>query len=280
LGCLELVRMRAYAIETVDLTRTYVRYNYRGVRVSMDIENNPGGLLLSLYNRYFNRNVVKEEVVAVDHVNLKIPQGELVCLLGPNGSGKTTLLRILATLLKPTSGTAYVMGHDIVKEEGEVWRHVTYIAGLLTGGAWMDARLTPRQILTIQSQLYGFPRDRIEDALKLSGLEEVADVRVATFSTGMLARLSVAKMGGKWEEKVEVVSASVDYVALVFRVRVEFPNGGVFEVAEVGECAKGEKVRDALMRVAFTRAVKRVLEAMVGEDFINRLVLSSGNGRR
>jgi ABC-2 type transport system ATP-binding protein len=184
--------MRAYAIETVDLTRTYVRYNYKGARVSMDVENNPGGLLLSLYNRYFNRNVVREEVVAVDHVNLKIPRGELVCLLGPNGSGKTTLLRILATLLKPTSGTAYVMGHDIVKEEDEVWRHVTYIAGLLTGGAWMDARLTPRQILTIQSQLYGFPRDRIEDALKLAGLEEVADVRVATFSTGMLARLSVA----------------------------------------------------------------------------------------
>jgi hypothetical protein len=94
------------------------------------------------------------------------------------------------------------------------------------------------------------------------------------------ARMSIARLGGKWEEKVEVISASADYVALVFRVRVEFPNGGVFEVAEVGECAKGEKVRDALVRVAFTRAVKRVLEAMVGEDFINRLLLSSGNGRR
>ena len=94
------------------------------------------------------------------------------------------------------------------------------------------------------------------------------------------ARLSVAKMGGKWEEKVEVVSAGADYVALVFKVRVEFSNGGVFEVAEVGEARKGEKVQDALMRVAFTRASKRVLEAMVGEDFINRLVLSSGNGRR
>jgi len=90
------------------------------------------------------------------------------------------------------------------------------------------------------------------------------------------ARVSVAKAGGKWEEKVEVVSASADYVALVFKVRIEFSNGGVFEVVEVGECAKGEKVRDALMRVAFTRAVKRVLEAMVGEDFINRLVLSHG----
>jgi ABC-2 type transport system ATP-binding protein len=84
------------------------------------------------------------------------------------------------------------MGHNIVKEEDEVWRHVTYIAGLLTGGAWMDAKLTPRQILLIQSKLYGFPRERIDDALKLAGLEDAADARVTTFSTGMLARLSVA----------------------------------------------------------------------------------------
>jgi ABC-2 type transport system ATP-binding protein len=187
-----IVESCMYAVETVDLTRTYVRYNYKGTRISMDADDNPGGLFLSLYNRYFNRNVVKEEVVAVDHVNIKIPRSELVCLLGPNGSGKTTLLRVLATLLKPTSGTAYIMGHDIVKEEEESWRHVTYIAGLLTGGAWMDARLTPRQILLIQSKLYGFPRERINDALKLAGLEDVADARVATFSTGMLARLSVA----------------------------------------------------------------------------------------
>uniref|UniRef100_A0A7C1GAA0 Uncharacterized protein n=1 Tax=Thermofilum adornatum TaxID=1365176 RepID=A0A7C1GAA0_9CREN len=65
-----------YAVETVDLTRTYVRYNYKGTRISMDADDNPGGLFLSLYNRYFNRNVVKEEVVAVDHVNIKIPRGE------------------------------------------------------------------------------------------------------------------------------------------------------------------------------------------------------------
>jgi ABC-2 type transport system ATP-binding protein len=181
-----------YAIETIGLTRTYLRYNYKGTHVSMDRDDNPGGLLLSLYNRYFNRNVEKEEIVAVDDVNLKIPQGELVCLLGPNGSGKTTLLRVLATLLKPTRGTAYIMGHDILKEEDDIWRHATYIAGLLTGGAWMDARLTPRQILLIQAKLYGFPPERIDDALKLSELEDVADTRVATFSTGMLARLSAA----------------------------------------------------------------------------------------
>ena len=93
------------------------------------------------------------------------------------------------------------------------------------------------------------------------------------------ARMSIARLGGKWEEKVEVVSASADYVAVVFKVRVEFSNGGVFEVAEVGECTKGEKVRDALMRVAFTRAIKRVLKAIVGEEFIYRLV-SSGNVRK
>jgi hypothetical protein len=93
-----------------------------------------------------------------------------------------------------------------------------------------------------------------------------------------LARLSVAKLGGKWEEKVEVIFVSSDYVALVFKVRVELPNGGVFEVAEVGECVKSGRVADALMRVAFTRAVKRMLESLVGEDFINGLLRSSGRG--
>ncbi|MEM3415510.1 MAG: ABC transporter ATP-binding protein [Thermoproteota archaeon] len=180
------------AIETQNLTRVFVRYNYVGTQVSMDREDNPGGLFLSLYNRYFNKNVKKETLYAVNEVNIKVKKGQLVCILGPNGCGKTTLLRILATLLQPTQGTAYIMGHDVVKEEKVIWRYVTYVAGLLTGGAWMDPRLTPRDILTIQARLYGFPEERIRDALELSRLIDVANVRVSTFSTGMLARLSVA----------------------------------------------------------------------------------------
>ncbi|WP_342784862.1 ATP-binding cassette domain-containing protein [Thermofilum sp.] len=83
----------------------------------MDREDNPGGLFLSLYNRYFNKNVKKETLYAVNEVNIKVKKGQLVCILGPNGCGKTTLLRILATLLQPTQGTVYIMGHDVVKEE-------------------------------------------------------------------------------------------------------------------------------------------------------------------
>ncbi len=179
-----------YAIETFDLCKSYVRYRYPAGAVSFDSSDNPGGVFLSLYRRLLGKGVVKEEVVALDHVNIRVGEGRVVGLLGPNGSGKTTLLRVLCGIYRPTSGTASIMGRDILKYENELWRYVTYVAGLLSGGMWMDARLTAREVLDVQCRVFGLPRERVGEALRLSGLEDVADVRVATFSTGMLARLS------------------------------------------------------------------------------------------
>jgi len=68
------------------------------------------------------------DFVAVNDFNLEVPGGSVVSLLGPNGAGKTTIVRMLATLIKPTSGTARVCGHDVVKESDTV-RSVLSLTG-------------------------------------------------------------------------------------------------------------------------------------------------------
>src|SRR5947209_5466215 len=80
---------------------------------------------------------------AVHGISFDARKGEIFGLLGPNGAGKTTTLRVLATLLKPTSGTASLDGFDIVREPEEVRARI----GFLTGDMGLYARLTPREIL-------------------------------------------------------------------------------------------------------------------------------------
>src|SRR5215204_7649053 len=71
--------------------------------------------------------VGKETVEAVRGVDLEVAEGELVAFLGPNGAGKSTTLRMLTTLLAPTSGTATVAGHDVLKQPGRVRQSIGYI---------------------------------------------------------------------------------------------------------------------------------------------------------
>jgi sodium transport system ATP-binding protein len=83
-------------------------------------------------------------VHAVEGISFTVAAGETVGLLGANGAGKTTTLRVLATLLKPTSGTARVAGHDVVADPVGVRRHLGYVSAT-TG---VPDRLTPREIFT------------------------------------------------------------------------------------------------------------------------------------
>jgi len=178
------------AIETQDLTRTFTRYVFKKY-ATYSVDGNPGAFLQwALYR--FSKDVTKENVVALDHLNLKVARGELTGLLGPNGSGKTTLLKVLATILHPSEGTAWIMGHDLVKEPKMIPRVLTLIPGLLSGGAWINPSLTARKNLEFYAGVFSLDRTRVDEALKVAGLSEVADSRVATFSTGMFARLSLA----------------------------------------------------------------------------------------
>ena len=134
------------------------------------------------------------EIVALGGVSLSIPQGEVHGLLGPNGAGKTTLVKILTTVLLPTSGTARVLGHDVVTEAGMVRRLIGIVFG---GESGLYTRLTARQTLQYWAALYRLPprqgRERTELLLRRVGLLGRADDRVETYSRSMKQRLHLAR---------------------------------------------------------------------------------------
>lgn len=136
----------------------------------------------------------KEEIVAADHLNISIKKGELFGLVGPNGAGKTTTIKMLCTLLLPTSGTASVGGHDILKEPEDVRKKINVVLGGERAFYW---RLTGRENLWAFSQFYNLPRrkanSRIGEVLKLVELSDRADDRVEQYSKGMKQRLHIAR---------------------------------------------------------------------------------------
>ncbi len=134
-----------------------------------------------------------KKLVAVDHVNLSIREGEVFGLLGPNGAGKTTTLSMLATLLKPTEGTAKVNKHDIVTESDAVRRSI----GIVFQEPSSDDILTGQENLYLHALMFGVEsnvrRQRIREVLRLVDLEDRANSQVKTYSGGMRRRLELAR---------------------------------------------------------------------------------------
>src|ERR1700733_7994681 len=92
------------------------------------------------------------DLVAVDHVDLRVEAGTVFSLLGPNGAGKTTTVRMLATLSAPTSGTALICGHDVTREPDTVRTLIS-----LTGQfAALESNLTARENLVLMARLRGY----------------------------------------------------------------------------------------------------------------------------
>ena len=137
---------------------------------------------------------IRKEVEAVRGVSLEIAPGELFGLLGPNGAGKTTTIKMLITLLIPTSGSATVLGHDVVRDVRAVRRRIGYVFG---GDRGLYERLSGLDNLRYFSELYGVsPRDqrrRIGDLLELVGLTGREGEKVEGYSRGMRQRLHIAR---------------------------------------------------------------------------------------
>ena len=130
---------------------------------------------------------------ALRSVSFTARDGEVFGLLGPNGAGKTTLLRTLATLLKPTSGTATVKGFDVQQQPEEVRK----IIGVVNGGMGLPARLTGREVLQSFAGLYGMTegqtKARIAELDQRLDLGRTLDVKAGEYSTGMTQKVVIAR---------------------------------------------------------------------------------------
>jgi len=134
------------------------------------------------------------EQVAVEHLNLKINEGEVFGFLGPNGAGKTTTLLMLLGLSEPTSGKAWVCGFDPTREPLKVKRLVGYLAENV--GFYDDMNAV--QNLLFISRLNGIPDDlasnKIKELLKIVDLEVDPKKKVGEYSRGMRQRLGIAEV--------------------------------------------------------------------------------------
>jgi len=133
------------------------------------------------------------EIEAVRGIDFEVPVGETFGFLGPNGAGKSTTIKILCTLALPTSGSARVAGHDVVRQRDAVRRSI----GLVFQDTTLDNYLTGAQNLRFHAELYGVPSaavaPRMQQVMEMVGLWERRDSLVMTYSGGMQRRLEIAR---------------------------------------------------------------------------------------
>ncbi|MDO9550617.1 MAG: ATP-binding cassette domain-containing protein [Methanoregula sp.] len=132
-------------------------------------------------------------VIAVDDVSFDVKRGEIFGLLGPNGAGKSTLIRILTTLLRPTSGTAFIDVYEITKDPEKI----RGIIGVCPQNSTLDNELTAYDNLEFYGKLEDVDDrilpDRIWELLAMVGLTDRAYMKVQTFSGGMKRKLEIVR---------------------------------------------------------------------------------------
>ena len=144
--------------------------------------------------RVLIRTSIRNPVTALDDVSLEVRGGEICAVVGPNGAGKSTLFRILTGLTTPTEGSAEIMGHDCAKES----HHVRRLVGFMPADErtlWL--RHSARENLAFHGRLQGMQKGRlrpaVDEALELVGLSEEGDRIGFALSSGMRARLMLAR---------------------------------------------------------------------------------------
>ena len=131
---------------------------------------------------------------AVDNISFSVGQGEIFGFLGPNGAGKSTTIKMLITLLKPTSGTAVINGHNIIHNSSKVRETIGYVPQMIS----VDGTLTAYENLMLMARLYDIvPKTervkRIKETLSFLNLDEHTNSLVRTFSGGMIRKMEVGQ---------------------------------------------------------------------------------------
>lgn len=131
--------------------------------------------------------------VAVNSISFMVRKGDICGFLGPNGAGKTTTIKVLAGLLKPTSGSAKILDYDVAEERQKAQMKLGYMPEVCR----FPGHLSAEELLVYYGKLLNIPekerKARIDDLLGLVGLEEWRNERIIKYSKGMIQRLGIAQ---------------------------------------------------------------------------------------
>lgn len=150
-----------------------------------------------------NLTKIYKDATAVDNLNLEIEEGELFSLLGVNGAGKTTTIKMLSTLLKPTSGDAFLLGHSVTREANEV-KEIIDISMQETAIA---RKLTVEENLEFYAKLCGQSKEEIEKSKKEA---------FESFDLGKVAKKRASTLSGGWQRKLSIALALVSKPKILF----------------------------------------------------------------
>lgn len=200
---------------------------------------------------------------AIRGVSLEVPAGEVLAIVGHNGSGKSTLLRIVATALRPTRGTAHVLGLDVTRAAGVLRERVA----LLTHDVALYGDLTAEENLRFAARMLGQrpTRAQLEAVLDRVGLRAVADERARTFSSGMQRRLSIARIFLRTPDVLLLDepfnSLDADGVALVSELVRQTRARGATVLLVAHDLQRGAVAADRLVAMADGRFVDEATAA-------------------